>query len=86
MLTKAKFIWSKMQKKIYCEIVIYFEIELIHVMAKLNFQQLLLQSSVSHDLLEIVLLYWFGAQETNIDSMLKTVLVLLNFVETMILL
>ncbi len=33
-------------------------------MTKLNFQQLLLQSSVSHDPSEITLICLFGAQET----------------------
>ncbi len=49
----AKFIWSKMLKK-YSEIILFIRIvcyinEFIPVMAKLKFQQLLLQSSVSHD-------------------------------------
>ncbi len=35
-------------------------------MAKLNFQQSLLQASMSHDPSEIILLCWFGAQETFI--------------------
>ncbi len=35
----------------------------ILVMAKLNFQQPLLQSSVSHDTSEIILIDFFGAQE-----------------------
>ncbi len=33
-------------------------------MEKLDFQQLLLHSSVSHDPSEIILICWFGAQET----------------------
>ncbi len=33
-------------------------------MAKLNFQQPLLQSSVSHDSTEIILICWFRAEET----------------------
>ncbi len=33
----------------------------IPVMAKLKFQQLLLQSSVSHDPSEFILIWWFGA-------------------------
>ncbi len=33
-------------------------------MEKLNFQQPLLQSSVSHDPSEIILIYWFAAQGT----------------------
>ncbi len=36
----------------------------ISVNAKLNFQQPILQSSVSHDPPEIILICWFGAQET----------------------
>ncbi len=35
-------------------------------MAKLNIQQPLLQSSVSHDPSEIILICWFGVQETFI--------------------
>ncbi len=35
----------------------------IYVMVKLNFLQPLLQSSVSHDILLIILICWFGAQE-----------------------
>ncbi len=35
-------------------------------MTKLNYQQLLLQSSVSHDPSEIILIYLFGTQETFI--------------------
>ncbi len=35
-------------------------------MAKLNFQQSLLQSSVARDLSEIILICWFGAQEKNL--------------------
>ncbi len=44
-------------------------------MAKLNFQQPLLQSSVSHDPAEIILINLFGAQEKIIYilSMLKAV-------------
>ncbi len=30
----------------------------------MSFQQSLLQSSVSHDLTEFILICWFGAQET----------------------
>ncbi len=33
------------------------------MMAKLDFQQPLLQSSVSHDLSDIILVCWYGAQE-----------------------
>ncbi len=32
-------------------------------MTKLNFQQTLLQSSASHDSSEIILIWWFDAQE-----------------------
>ncbi len=45
-------------------------------MAELNFQLPLLQSSVSHDPLEIIFICWFGAQEIYnllLLSMLKTV-------------
>ncbi len=49
------------------------------VRTKLNFHQLLLQASISHDPSEIILMCWFGAQETYLLlSMLKTVL-LFNF-------
>ncbi len=41
-------------------------------MAKLNFQQPLLQASVSHDPSEIILTCWFDAQETFLIIMLKT--------------
>ncbi len=41
-----------------------FKRDFIPVMAKLNFQQLLRQSSVSHDPSETILTYQFGAQET----------------------
>ncbi len=36
------------------------------VMTTLNFQQSLFQTSVSHDPSEIILICWFGAQETII--------------------
>ncbi len=49
----------------------------IPVMAKLNFQQPLLESSVSNDPSEIILICWFGAQKTL--AILKTVNI---FVET----
>ncbi len=42
----------------------YFKMQSIPVMSKLNFQQSLLQSSVSHDSSEIILISWFGASET----------------------
>ncbi len=35
----------------------------IHVMEMLNFQQLFIQSSMSHDPSEIILTFWFVAQE-----------------------
>ncbi len=38
----------------------------IPAMAKLNFQQPLLQSPVSHDPSEIILICWLGSQETFI--------------------
>ncbi len=37
---------------------------ILFLMAKLNLQQLLLQSSVSHDPSEIIVICRFGAQET----------------------
>ncbi len=40
--------------------------QFIPVTAKLNFQQSLRQSSVSHDPSEIILICWFGAKETFI--------------------
>ncbi len=55
--------------KYYCilkqlsSILIYFKMQLIPVMAKLNIQQPLLKSSVSHDPSEIILICLFGAQE-----------------------
>ncbi len=36
---------------------LYFKMYFITVMAKMNFQQQLLQSSVSHDLSEIILMF-----------------------------
>ncbi len=44
-------------------IVIYSEIEFISVI-KAEFSASLLQSSVSHDPPEILLIRWFAAQET----------------------
>ncbi len=38
----------------------------IPVMTRLNFQQPLLESSVLNDPSEIILICWFGAQETSI--------------------
>ncbi len=53
------------------------------MIAKLNFQQPFLQSSVSHDPLEIILIliYWFGAQETFLITIINVVLLNI-FVET----
>ncbi len=45
-------------------VLVYFKMLFIPVMAKLNFQQLLLQSSVSNDPSEIILICWFGAEKT----------------------
>ncbi len=42
----------------------WHQLLIIPVMAKLNFQQPLLQSSVSNDPSEIILICWFVAQET----------------------
>ncbi len=50
--------------------------------SKAENQQPLLQSSVSHDPSEIILICLFGAQETL--SMLKTVVLLNIFLETVI--
>ncbi len=54
-------------------------------MVKLNFQQLLLQSSLLHDPAEIILVYWFGDQETcfliNVENSCAFLIV---FVETAI--
>ncbi len=52
------------------------------MIAKLNSHQSLLQSSVSHDPSEIILICWFGAQETFL--IITNVENLNNFVETMI--
>ncbi len=43
--------------------LIYLKIELIPLIAKLNFQQPLIESSVSHDPSEIIEICWFGAQD-----------------------
>jgi len=40
--------------------------QVIPVMANLNFQQPLLQSLVSHGPSEIIIICWFGARETFI--------------------
>ncbi len=50
-------------------------------MATLNFLQLLIQSSVSQDLSEMILISWFDAQETLL-SMFKTIVLLNISVET----
>ncbi len=52
-----------LQQLIYFNTLIYFK-QFIPVIAKLNFQQPLLKSPVSHDPSEIILICWFGAQET----------------------
>ncbi len=58
---------------------------MLFVIAKLNFQQLLLQSSWSHDPSEIIVICWFGAQETFVIIMnVEKQLLLIFFVETMI--
>ncbi len=55
MLIKTAFIWLKYSKNkllailFIFSVLIYFNILFTPVMAKLNFQQPLLQSSVSHD-------------------------------------
>ncbi len=63
MLTKAAFVWSKISK--YHFITIYnnyflffiiFKMQFIPVMAKMNFQQPLLQSLVSRDYSEVILI------------------------------
>ncbi len=45
-----------LQFKITVSFLIHFKIKFIPVMAKLNFQQALFQSSVSHDPSEIILI------------------------------
>ncbi len=50
--------------------------QFIPVMAKLNFQQPLLQSSVSHGSSEIILMCWFGAQETLI--LINVIFIIIN--------
>ncbi len=60
-------------------------LQFIPVMAKLNFQQPLFQSSVSFDLSEISILCWFGTQETfYIFIIAETVVVYDIFVQTRI--
>ncbi len=48
---------------------------------KAKFSASLLQSSVTHDPSEIILIYWFTAQETFLSSMLRTTVLLKIFVE-----
>ncbi len=68
MLIKAAFIWSKIQKKgnilkYYCNlkyqfsILIYFKIIYLFLWCSAEFSASLLQSSVSHDPSEIILIY-----------------------------
>ncbi len=56
-------------------------------MARLNFQQPLLQSSVSHDPIEIILIILYVnlvlKKRFSLLSMLETVVLLNSFVETM---
>ncbi len=47
-------------------------------MAKLNYQQPLLQSSVSRDPLEIILLFWFDAQKKIFDYKVQKNSIILN--------
>ncbi len=44
-------------------ILVYFKMQCISIVTKLNFQQSLLQSSESHDPSETILISWFCAQE-----------------------
>ncbi len=67
MITKAAFIWQKHSKnnnivKYYNNLkcINYFNI-FFPVMEEMNYQQSLLQSSVSHDASEIII-SWFSAQ------------------------
>ncbi len=43
-----------------------------------HFQQALLQSSVSHDPSEIILIYWFSAQETAFITNIENICQKLN--------
>ncbi len=54
---------------------------MIPFMAKLHFQQQLLQSSVSHDPSEIILIFWFSAQDIFL-LVLKLDVLFNIFVET----
>ncbi len=51
---------------LYFIIIIFFIIVFLYIFCNLNFRQQLLQSSVSHDPSEIILIFWFAAQETFI--------------------
>jgi len=46
-----------MNSETFTSILIYFKILFIPMMTRLNFQQQLLQSSVSHDPSEIILIF-----------------------------
>ncbi len=59
---------------VYCNV---FEHLIYSCDVKAEFSASLLQSSVSHDPLEIILIYWFSAQETShIMIKLKTAMLL----------
>ncbi len=73
MLTKAAFIWQKHSKNNNI-VKYYYNLKFINnfnifsnilfpVMEEMNYQQSLLQSSVSHDASEIII-SWFSAQKT----------------------
>jgi len=69
MITKAAFIWSKVQQnQQYCETFLNNSFLFCNVIyscdGKADFSASLLQSSVSHDPSEISLICWFAAQET----------------------
>ncbi len=73
LLTKAAFIWSIYSKnsnivKMYSNLT-FFKSEYtlkcsLFLWCSAEFSASLLQSSVSHDHSEIILIYWFAAQET----------------------
>ncbi len=70
-------------------ILINVQMEFIPVMAKLNFQQPLLQSSLPCDPSEIILICWFRAQETfiiiiNVENLKYSWKLLNIFVESLI--